>query len=97
MEKKIDFELLTVIDESIGDSSSYVDALDKVVEWQKQNRGLKGIHISPSLDLILNPDDCRKIDPKVEANKMAHDVLLMLRASAKGELKEVPMSELERM
>ena len=94
---EIDEELVKVIDEAISGSSSYVDALDKVVEWKKKNRGLKGIHISPSLDLILNPDDCRKIDPKVEANKMAHDVLLMLRASAKGELKEVPMSELERM
>ena len=94
---EIDEELVKVIDEAISASPSYVEALDKVVEWKKKNRGLKGIHISPSLDLILNPDDCRKIDPKVEANKMAHDVLLMLRASAKGELKEVPISELEKM
>lgn len=95
MEKKIDFELLTVIDESIGDSPSYVDALDKVVEWEKKNRGLKGIHISAPLDVLCGT---RKVeDPVDEANKMAYDVLMMEKSRAKGELKEVPMSELEKM
>ena len=39
----------------------------------------------------------KEVDPRVEANKLAYDVLLIERARAKGELKEVPMSELERM
>jgi len=95
MEKKIDFELLTVIDKSIGDSASYVDALDRVVEWQKQNRGLKGIHVSPSLDVMCGT---RKVeDPADEANKMAHDVLMMERARALGQLREITGDELERM
>lgn len=95
MEKNIDFELLTVIDEAIGDSPSYVDALDKVVEWQKQNRGLKGIHISTPLDVLCGT---RKVEDTVdEANKMAHDVLMMERARAMGFCKEVTAEELERM
>ena len=52
MEKKIDFELLTVIDKSIGDSASYVEALDKVIKWEKENRGLKGFHVSAPLDVM---------------------------------------------
>ncbi len=95
MEKKIDFELLTVIDESIGDSASYVDALDRVVEWEKKNRGLKGIHISTPLDVLCGT---RKVeDPVDEANKMAHDVLMMERARALNQLHEVTGDELERM
>ena len=95
MEKKIDFELLTVIDEAIANSPSYVDALDRVVEWQKQNRGLKGIHVSPSLDVLCGT---RKVeDPVDEANKMAHDVLMMERSGALGLWREVTAEELERM
>ena len=95
MEKKIDFELLTVIDESIDNSPSYADALDRVVEWQKQNRGLKGIHISTPLDVLCGT---RKVeDPADEADKMAHDVLMMERARAMGFCNEVTAEELERM
>ena len=95
MEKKIDFELLTVIDESIGDSPNYVDALDRVIEWQKQNRGLKGIHISTPLDVLCGT---RKVeDPADEANKMAYGVLMMERAGALGKWKEISGDELERM
>ena len=95
MEKKIDFELLTVIDESIGDSSSYVEALDKVIKWEKENRGLKGFHVSAPLDVMCGT---RKVeDPADEANKMAHDVLMMHRAGALGKWKEISGEELERM
>lgn len=95
MEKKIDFELLTVIDKSIGDSASYVEALDKVIKWEKENRGLKGLHISTPLDVMCGT---RKVeDPVNEADKMAHDVLMMERSRALGQLKEVSAEELERM
>lgn len=95
MEKKIDFELLTVIDESIGDSPSYVEALDKVIKWEKENRGLKGFHVSAPLDVMCGT---RKVeDPADEANKMAHDVLMMHRAGALGKWKEISGEELERM
>jgi len=95
MEKKIDFELLTVIDESIGDSASYVDALDKVIKWEKENRGLKGFHVSAPLDVMCGT---RKVeDPEKEAEEMARGVLLMHRAGALGKWKEISGDELERM
>ena len=95
MEKKIDFELLTVIDESIGDSSSYVEALDRVIKWEKENRGLKGFHISTPLDVLCGT---RKVeDPEKEAEEMARGVLLMHRAGALGQYKEISGDELERM
>lgn len=95
MEKKIDFELLTVIDESIGDSPSYVAALDRVIEWEKKNRGLKGFHISTPLDVLCGT---RKVeDPEKEAEELARGVLLMHRAGALGQYKEISGDELERM
>ncbi len=92
---EIDEELLKVIDEAIANSADYLDAFDKVIDFKKKNRGLKGFHVSPPIDFYLNTR--KDIDPKVEANKIAHDILMMEKARAKGELKEVPMSELERM
>ena len=95
MEKKIDFELLTVIDESIGDSPNYVEALDRVIKWEKENRGLKGFHISTPLDVLCGT---RKVeDPEKEAEEMARGVLLMHRAGALGQYKEISGDELERM
>ena len=95
MEKKIDFELLTVIDKSIGDSPSYVEALDRVIKWEKENRGLKGIHISTPLDVLCGT---RKVeDPEKEAEEMARGVLLMHRAVSLGQYKEISGDELERM
>lgn len=92
MEKKIDFELLTVIDKSIGDSASYVEALDKVIKWEKENRGLKGLHVSTPLDVMCGT---RKVeDPEKEAEEMARGVLLMERAGALGNWKEISGEEL---
>ena len=95
MEKKIDFELLTVIDESIGNSPSYVDALDKVIKWEKENRGLKGFHVSAPLDVMCGT---RKVeDPEKEAEEMARGVLLMHRAGALGKWKEIYGEELDML
>ena len=86
---------MNVIDEAISGSSSYVDALDKVVEWQKQNRGLKGIHISTPLDVLCGT---RKVeDTEKETEEMARGVLLMERAGALGKWKEVTAEELDIM
>ena len=95
MEKKIDEELVKVIDEAIANSPSHTDALDKVIKWEKKNRGLKGIHISTPLDVLCGT---RKVeDPADEANKMAYGVLMMERTGALGKWKEVTAEELERM
>ena len=94
---EIDEELANYIEEAIDNSNGdYCSALDKVVEWRKKNRGLKGIHVSyPPLDVMCG---ARKVeDPVAEANNVAKDALEIMLASAKGELKEVPPDELERM
>ena len=94
MEK--DEELVKLIESAMAEfGEDYVSALDKVVEWEKKNRGLKGLHVSAPLDVMCG---VRKIDdPCSEAEKMAHDVLLMELSRARGQLKEVTGEELDRM
>ena len=92
---EIDEELVKVIEESLANSKDYLEAFDKVIDFKKKHRGLKGYHVSPPIDFYLNTR--KDIDPKAEVNKIAHDILMMEKARAKGELKEVPMSELEKM
>ena len=90
---KLDEELVKYIEETIDNSNGdYCSALDKVIEWKKKNRGLKGIHVSPPLDVMCGQ---RTIDcPKEEAEKMAHDILLMDLACARGQYKDVTNEEL---
>ena len=86
-ENKVDVELVKVIESAISESKSCVEALDKVIEWKTANRGLKGFHVSTPMDIILGT---RKVeDPNEEAEKMAHDVLMMDLACAKGHYKDV--------
>ena len=92
---KTDPELEQVIEESIANSRDYLEALDKVIEFKKEKRGLHAMHISPSLDMFLGKDHA--IDPGEEANKMAHDVLMMELSGARGQWKEVNGEELDRM
>ena len=75
--------------------NDYLSALDDVIEFKKKNRGLRGFHVSPSLDIFLGKE--RDIDPLEEANKMAHDVLLLDLSGARGQWKEVTAEELDRM
>ena len=93
---EIDEELVKYIEEVIANSNGdYCSALDKVVEWRKKNRGLKGIHVSPSLDVMCGT---RKVeDPVDEANNVAKDALVIMLASAQGKIKEVQPDELVRM
>ena len=91
LEKKEDTELVKVIDDAIANSKDYVEALDKVIKFEKEHRGLKGMHISAPLDVLCGQ---RKVeDPHGEANKIAHDVLKMRRASALRQLKEVDVTD----
>lgn len=91
---EIDEEFANYIEETIAESNgNYIDALDKVIEWEKNNRGLVGFHVGTPLDVLCG---LREVEDAVEeANKVAHDTLLMLLESAKGELKEVTHDELD--
>ena len=89
---KVDAELVKAIESAISESRSCVEALDKVIEWKKANRGLKGFHVSGPVDIILGT---RKVeDPNEEAEKMAHDVLMMNLARARGQYKDVTNEKL---
>ena len=84
---KVDAELVQFIENAMKTSSNSIEALDKVIEWKKKHRGLTGFHASPSLDVMCGT---RKVDdPYAEAEKMAHDVLMMDLACAKGHCKDV--------
>ena len=87
MDSKVDAELVKVIESAISESKSCIEALDKVVEWKKANRGLTGFHVSTPIDIMLGT---RKVeDPNKEVEKMAHDVLMMDLACARGQYKDV--------
>ena len=87
MEGKVDAELVKVIESAISESKSCVEALDKVIEWEKANRGLRGFHVSTPMDVMLGTREVE--DPIEEAEKMAHDVLIMDLACAKGHYKDI--------
>ena len=87
VEHKTDDELVMVIEDAINNSGTFLEAFDKVVNWKRKNRGLKGFHVSAPLDVMCG---LRKIDdPNEEAEKMAHDVLMMDLACANGQYEDV--------
>ena len=89
---EIDEELASYIESTIAESNgNYIGALDKVIEWMKQNRELKGFHVGTPLDVLCGQREVE--DPVEEANKVAHGTLLMLLESAKGELEEVDVTK----
>lgn len=92
---EIDKELATFIEKAISESVDYCEALDKVVAYKKEHLDLIGMHVSMPLDILCGQrivDDSRK-----EANKIAKDALVILLASARGQLIEVTPKELEVM
>ena len=87
MESKIDAELVKVIEDAMRESKTCMEALDKVIEWKKKNRGFIGMHVSPPLDVMCGQ---RTIDdPREEAEKMAHGILLIDLACARGQYEDV--------
>ena len=87
---KADDELAMAIEDAISGSKTFLEAFDKVVEWQKNNRDLIGFHVSTPLDILCGQ---RKVeDPGDEANKIAHAALNMLLESARGQLEEVDVT-----
>lgn len=92
---EIDEELVKVIDESISNSPSFVEALGKVIKWKKENRGLKGFHISTPPDVLCGT---RKVKyPADEADRIAYNILMMEKDCALGQCREVTSEELDRV
>ena len=71
--RRIDPDLVEFIDETVNSSASKVEALDKVLKFKKENRGMTGFHFS-----------CMPTDKNVDAEDMASDLLTMMRAYASG-------------
>jgi hypothetical protein len=69
-------KLFKVIDEAVATSSSSVEALDKILNWRKENDGLKGIHFS-----IYPISE----DGTLEKEKVAEDMIKMIRCMANGD------------
>ena len=85
LEKKEDPELVKVIDDAIANSKDYVEALDKVIKFKKEHRGLIGIRATVIPDSSSKPDDGKKYTN----DTCAHDILMMMHAEALGRFKDV--------
>jgi hypothetical protein len=72
-------KLLKVIDESVASSSSSLEALDKILKWKKEN-GVIGMRFS-----IYPTSE----DGTVDKERVAKDLITMMRCSANGEYKEI--------
>ena len=73
-------KLLKVIDEAIATTSSFDEALDKILKYKKENEELIGINF-----FILPVSE----DGTVDKEKVAEELITMMRASAKGEYKDI--------
>lgn len=93
MEPKIDAELIKVIKDAIATSSCCTEALDKVIKFEKEQRELKGWHVSAPLDVMCGQRVIE--DPMDEAQKMAHDILQIKLELAQGKCREVDVTKEE--
>ena len=87
MPGKRDDELADFIKSVIDGEGTWVSKAEKIIEFQKEKRGLRGFHVGAPLDVLCGQ---RKIeDPVKEAEKMAHDLCLLQQAFAEGKCEEV--------
>lgn len=81
----IDNEQVEFIEGLFSDGrKTWEQRFDAIVEWRKKNRGLKGAHIS-----VMPPKDGIPIDTE----KFAEELCRVALETAKGELKEVDITE----
>lgn len=86
-----DPELAKFIQSVIDGEGTWQDKFNKIIEWQKKNRGLKGFHVSAPLDVMCGQ---RVItDVNQEAENMAHDLCVMQLARAEGKIKEIDVTK----
>ena len=71
--RKIDPDLVEFIDEAVRFSANKVEALDKVLKFKKENRGMTRFHVS-----------CAPTDKSVDAKDMAAGLLAIMRADVSG-------------
>lgn len=87
-----DPELVKVIDDAIESYPTYIKALERVVDFLKEKRGLERFNISGPLEMFLG--QWKVEDPSAEAENMARDVLMLQRECALGNTKDLTGTEL---
>lgn len=76
MPGKRDDELADFIKSVIDGEGTWVSKADQIIKFKKEKRGLIGMHVSAPLDVLCGQ---RKVeDPDAEAEKMTHDLCLMM-------------------
>ena len=80
-------ELVKIIDEAIASTSNSVDALDKILNYNKEN-GLMGFHFS-----IYPKNDINETLPDNEA--IAREIIAIMREHASGKTKEVDITNMD--
>jgi hypothetical protein len=78
-------KLFKVIDEAVATSSSSFESLDKIIKWQKEDDELIGMHFS-----IYPTSE----DGKVDKEKVAEDLIAMMRCSANGDYEDITYLEI---
>ena len=71
--RRIDPDLVEFIDEAVRSSANKVEALDHVLKFKRERRGMTGFHVS-----------CMPTDKSVDAEDVASGLLAMMRADASG-------------
>jgi hypothetical protein len=82
-----DPELLKVIDEATASTSNSIDALDKILNYKKEN-GLMGFHFS-----IYPKGDINETLPDNEA--IAREIIAIMKEHAAGKTEEVDITNME--
>jgi hypothetical protein len=82
-----DPELLKVIDEATASTSNSIDALDKILNYKKEN-GLMGFHFS-----IYPKGDINETLPDNEA--IAREIIAIMTEHAAGKTEEVDITNME--
>lgn len=82
---EVDKEQVEFIESLFSDGSkTWEQRFDAIIEWRKKNRGLRDFHVSlmPTID-----------GSKPDIEKVAEELCRMSLESAKGELKEVDVTD----
>lgn len=87
MSRERDNELAEFIKSVIDGEGTWQQKLDKIIDWEKKHRGLKGFHVSAPLDVMCGQREITDVNQ--EAEKMAHDLCLMEQSVAEGKCEEV--------
>lgn len=79
-------ELVKIIDEAIASTSNSMDALDKILNYRKEN-GLTGFHVS-----MYPKGNINETLPDNEA--IAREIIAIMKEHASGKTKEVDITDM---